>query len=62
VGQEIEERLTTLNQEIWLEKFVVATAPPPAPEMVAIRELLRAGYLPIRGGSWTRRELRCPVK
>jgi hypothetical protein len=30
--------------------------------MVAIRELLRAGYLPNRGGSVTRRELRCPVK
>jgi hypothetical protein len=30
--------------------------------MVAIRELLRAGYLPNRGASVTRRELRCPVK
>jgi hypothetical protein len=30
--------------------------------MVAIRELLRAGYLPNRGASITRRELRCPVK
>jgi len=29
---------------------------------VAIRELLRAGYLPNRGASVTRRELRCPVK
>ena len=30
--------------------------------MVAIRKLLRAGYLPNRGASVTRRELRCPVK
>jgi hypothetical protein len=30
--------------------------------MVAILELLRAGYLPNRGASVTRRELRCPVK
>ena len=30
--------------------------------VVAIRELLRAGYLPNRGASVTRRELRCPVK
>jgi hypothetical protein len=30
--------------------------------MVGIRELLRAGYSPIRGDSLTRRELRCPVK
>jgi hypothetical protein len=29
---------------------------------VAIRELLRGGYLPNRGASVTRRELRCPVK
>jgi exonuclease SbcD len=34
MGQEIEALLTTLNQEIWLEKLVVATALPPAPEMV----------------------------
>jgi len=30
--------------------------------VVAIRELWRAGYLPNRGASVTRRELRCPVK